>query len=289
MDRYAAQQRNEARRSAAAREYPARLSELLEDWNTNTGADCAWLMYSANYLLRTGGKRWAIDPLWMGSRAPGIPPVDLRESFSGISYIVLTHAHRDHLDLDLLASLRELPILWIVPRPVLEIVQSRLHLPDEKIWVTCALQPIELDGLRLTPFDGLHWERGAGPNGTDRGIPATGYLAEFSGKRWLFPGDTRRYEASLLPEFEQVDGVFAHLWLGRAKALTPSLGMVELFCRFFTGLKARRIVVTHLDEFGRGVENCWGLGHYRLVEERFREMAPDVPISNACTGDKVNL
>jgi hypothetical protein len=45
-----------------------------------------------------------------------------------------------------------------------------------------------------------------------------GYLLEFNGKRWLFPGDTRSYDASLLQSFGPLEGHFAHLWLSRTGA-----------------------------------------------------------------------
>jgi len=52
-----------------------------------------------------------------------------------------------------------------------------------------------------------------------------GYLAEFGTKRWLFPGDTRSYNFEKLPDFGKLDGVIAHVWLGKTEAMqaNPSL------------------------------------------------------------------
>jgi hypothetical protein len=57
------------------------------------------------------------------------------------------------------------------------------------------LEPIEIAGIKITPFPGLHWEKlehqvkeNINPL---KSVPATGYLVEFKNKRWLFPGDTR--------------------------------------------------------------------------------------------------
>ena len=41
------------------------------EWNSPGPDDRAWLMYSANYLFRTQGVRWAMDPLELHSRAAG--------------------------------------------------------------------------------------------------------------------------------------------------------------------------------------------------------------------------
>ena len=48
--------------------------------------------------------------------------------------------------------------------------------------------PIHINGLTLIPYEGLHFRDG-------NGVPEMGYLAEFSGKRWAFPGDTRVFPA----------------------------------------------------------------------------------------------
>ena len=86
---------------------------MIGEWSTEDGRDSAWMLYSANYLLRTGSARWAIDPLTLRWRVP--EAVAVRRDLADLSFIVLTHRHADHLDIDLLRSLRGLPTLWIVP------------------------------------------------------------------------------------------------------------------------------------------------------------------------------
>ena len=94
-----------------------------------------------------------------------------------------------------------------------------------------------------------------------RGVPATGYLVEFQNKRWLFPGDTRTYDASQLPSFGPVDGLFAHLWLGRGCALMDEPPLLDAFCQFCLDLQPRRIILTHLNEFGRDADDFWDEEH----------------------------
>jgi len=82
---------------------------MLSEWQRPEASDRAWLLYPANYLLRTAGIRWAIDPLTLCQRLPIAPEVDV-SALAGLDCIVLTHRHADHLDVGLLCCLREFPI-----------------------------------------------------------------------------------------------------------------------------------------------------------------------------------
>ena len=98
-----------------------------------------------------------------------------------------------------------------------------------------------------------------------RGPPVMGYLAEFNGKRWLIPGDTRKDDANQLPSFGAVDGLFAHLWFGRSCALHSEPPLSDAFCQFCLDLSPRRILLTHLNEYGRDANEFWDLQHARKI------------------------
>lgn len=260
---------------------------MLSEWQRPQASDRAWLLYSANYLIRTAGVRWALDPLTLRQRLPLAPEVDV-SALAALDYIVLTHRHADHLDVGLLRCLREFPIHWIVPDALLEPLQE-LNLPPQNITVPRQLEPLRLGALTLTPFEGLHREADSSRPGGLRGVPSTGYLAEFNGKHWLFPGDTRTYDASRLPSFDPVDGIFAHLWLGRRSALMPSPPLLDHFCRFYIDLQPKRIVITHMEDFGRDVDDFWDNWHYQMVFANFQKIAPHIQISSAKIGESVVL
>jgi hypothetical protein len=116
-----------------------------------------------------------------------------------------------------------------------------------------------------------------------------GYLVEFGGKRWLFAGDTRTYDASLLPSFGPVDGLFAHVWLGRGCARQTKPALLDPFCRFLLDLQPCRIVLTHLQEFARSPQDYWDVSHARLACSRLHEMRPEVDAEFALMGDCVLL
>ena len=295
MDRIQDKQRLiDAKRTALILSYPALWGKMITEWQAPGSEDCAWLLYSANYLFRTDGVRWAIDLVTLKVRVPELLDLDIARDLSGLSFVLLTHSHADHLDLSLLSALRNLPIQWVVPERIFPIVVAEAGLPVERIIIPTPHQPIELGHVRITPFNSLHLEHPIVNGKVDfsivlKGIPAMAYLVEFNGKRWLFPGDTRTYAVDWLPDFGPVDGVFAHLWLGRDAGMNNDPPLLDAFCQFYLSLHASRIVVTHLEEVGHPVENYWDGAHYGQIYNRFSELAPELQVECAYTGDRVVL
>jgi len=290
MDRFAEKQAHiDQRRDETAARTPAIWDKLIAEWNSPGSEDRVWLMYSANYLFRTQGVRWAMDPLALNSRLPQAPAMDVARDLKDLDFILLTHRHGDHLDFGLLRALRHLPIWWVVPEAILPLVQREIELPAKQLLVPTPLQPIELCGLRITPFDGLHWEAAPDYPAGRRGVPATGYLVEMGGKRWLFPGDTRTYDFTRLPIFGPLDVLFAHLWLGRGAAFLLHPPLLELFCRFCLALQPRRLILTHLEEWGRRASDFWDIEHAKQVVSVLKKRASFLPIEVACIGDEILL
>ncbi len=263
---------------------------MITAWDQPGAEDCAWLMYSANYLVRTNGIRWAIDPVRLSHRLPGAPSPSYAADLASLSFVVLTHQHGDHLDIELLRALGHLPITWVVPEPLLARLRGEAGVPAAAVVVPRPLQPIDLHGIRITPFDAMHWEQEHVAGGTrPRGVPEMGYLVESGGRRWLFPGDTRTYDAAGLPALGPVDVLFAHVWLGRAGALRPDPPLLEEFCRWCIDLSPARVVLTHLDEYGRGPEDCWNLGHAALITRRLLQLRPALPVVSGVIGTSIAL
>lgn len=273
--------------AAAAAGYPSLWAQMIAQWRL-PGDDRAWLSYAANYLFRTGGLRWALDPLTLRQRLPGAPEVD-PGGLSLLSFVLLTHRHADHLDLHLIRALSSYPIRWVIPVPVLPEVLAHAALPESQVIIAHDRQPLQMGGITITPFEGLHWEPPPTAGAAPRGVPALGYLVEFSGRRWLFPGDVRHYDLRLLPDFGPLDSVFAHLWLGRGAALQDEPPLLETFCHFFARLPARRLVVTHLREIGRRAEDYWDERHYALVAARLRQLNSTIQVEHAMMGQSLSL
>ena len=283
------QARIDLRRKQVCTGFPRQWERLISEWNSPGPEDRGWLIYSANYLFRTQGVRWAVDPLEMHSRLKQLIQPDVARDLRNLDFVLLTHRHGDHLDLNLLRALRDLSIQWVVPEAILPMVRRQAGLAARKILVPEPLQPIELHGIRITPFDGLHWEESPAHRTGQRGVAETGYLVEQGGKRWLFPGDTRTYDATRLPPFGSVDVLFAHLWLGRGAALMAQPPLLADFCHFCLALQPLRVILTHLEEWGRRGNDFWDREHAEQVILEFKRLVPRLPVEAACSGDEITF
>lgn len=272
----------EQKRELARQEYPDQWTRAVNAWQSLHGVDAAWLTYAASYLLSTHGTLWAIDPFSLSTRVAGTREPDVRIDLQPLEFAVLTHAHADHLDLNLIRALEPSPTRWVIPDYMLEKVLANTQLPREKVISPVHGKPMKIGPVSLTPFESLHFHALGG-------VEETGYLVEFDGKRWLFPGDIRNYDRARLPDFGKLDGVFAHLWLGKGRALDPVPPLVDDFCDFFGSLNTERIVVTHIDEIGRPENELWEDRHYQLVAERFHQSHPKIQVESAITGARVFL
>ena len=272
--------------------YPAIWSSMIDMWNASDEGDFAWLMYSSNYLFRTGGVRWAIDPMTLGNRISEAPVIDFARDLQGLSVVLLTHEHGDHFDLNLLRTLRESCMHWVIPRELLSLALEEVRLQRNRIIVPMPYEPIDVCGLRITPFPGSHWDLPSFLAKSDklaRGVPSTGYLVEMTQKRWLFPGDTRTYDASMVRGFGPVDAVFAHLWLGRGCALMTTPPLLNEFSRFFVAMQPKKIVITHLEEFGRSVEDFWTRGHAKLASRSITELGTLIDVMVPHLGEAIMI
>jgi hypothetical protein len=284
------QQQIECLKTMWVEQYSSTWSRMAAEWDADENEDRVWLIYAANYLLRTGGTRWAIDPLVLSSRVRQVPEVDIIRGLSKLSFVLLTHRHADHLDLQLIHALRAAPIWWVIPEFLFTQVVEEAGVPKSNVIVPKMLEQIRIGAVTITPFDGLHWEEDtSGKTSSPRGIPAVGYLAEFQNKRFLFPGDTRTYEAGQIPAFGAVDKVFAHLWLGRGCALMEKPPLLDAFCTFCLDLQPRHLVITHLNELGREPDDYWDQFHLDLVWARIKQMKALLPLSTCSIGDSVEM
>ena len=275
------------RRKEAVNRYPAVWAAMISEWNTPGSDDRVWMMSSANYLFRTSGVRWAIDPLSLNWRISDAAKMDLARDLQNLSFVLLTHSHIDHLDFNLITACRELSIRWIVPDFLASTLQERVNFPMSKMTIAHPGHLLDFEGFRITPFEGQH--QVTQPDRRLTGVPEMGYLVEHEKKRWLFPGDTRIYDAKRLPDFGPVDVLFAHLWLGRGSALLDPPPLLEAFCRFCADLHPAKIILTHMEEWGRDANDFWDGSHVQQVLSQFEHLLPAIPVTPAYFGESLRL
>ncbi len=279
----------EQQRAEAIRDYARILKAVIDEWASPHPGEAAWLMYSANYLIKTGETRWAIDPVTLNWRVKDAPPVDTSQLASNLDFVLLTHTHGDHFDLDLIRSLRGAEITWVIPAWMQARVAQDCGLRSEKILTPTSGQPLECHGLRITPFQSLHWEQPVGDAGEPRGVPEMGYQVESGNRNWVIPGDIREYNAAKLPAFGRIDLLFAHLWLGRKSALMREPPLLQKFCQFYSDIHPEAIALTHLQEWGRSEDDMWGLQHASQAQECLGQTLPGCRVVAAQTGQKILL
>jgi hypothetical protein len=65
--------------------------------------------------------------------------------------------------------------------------------------------------------------------------------------------------------------------------------LLDAFCRFFLDLNPRRLVLTHLNEFGRDANDLWDDSHVQRVSSKFNELNPGISVASAYTGEHIVL
>lgn len=266
----------------AEADYPDLWSRVTQAWRNSESGQYAWLTYAANYLFSIDGFKWALDPFAMSSRISGMPSPGYRRDLAPLSLIVLTHEHNDHLDMSLIAEMAQTKARWVIPSYLLEKIETIASIPHERLTIPRPGEEIVAGPLRVLPFDSLHMHG-------DHGVPETGYLVTFGDQRWLFPGDIRTYEYDRLPSFGRLTGVAAHLWLGKARALEVEPPLSADFCDFYTRFDTERLLISHLNEFGRDEYDLWNESHFDLVKKMIQDRNPNMRVEKALMGDRVDL
>ena len=145
--------------------------------------------------LKGDGTTLLIDPFL--SRFPPriVPPADTPEAFHHVDYVIATHEHLDHLDLEawkrLAASERA---RFVVPRALEEQVTG-IGISTDRLELADVGEELRLGAARLLPVRGIHgvsMEAGYS-DGTDvpPGLPRfLGYVIDLAGIRIYHAGDT---------------------------------------------------------------------------------------------------
>ncbi len=213
----------------------------------------------ASFLVQLGGVSALVDPVLSDAIggivkrnvAPGLswaalPPIDL---------VLITHNHRDHLDLPTLKQLGVAPV-YVVPQGLgATLAGAGLPRVVELGW----WERRQLAGMEVTLVPAQHWSR--------RGLFDTnaswwgGYVIERNGRSVYHAGDTAWFDgfAAINARCGQLDaamlpiGAYAPRWFMRRQHMNPADAV-----RAFQTLGARRFVAMH-----------WGT--FKLTDEDLRE------------------
>lgn len=249
---------------------------MIDQWRAAREGHSVWLMYSANYLFNTDGLKWAVDPILLHCRVSEAPVPDVQSDLAELSFVILTHAHMDHCDVELWQQLKGCKCHWIVPQKMVDFFLQTAQMDGVEYSVAVAGQQLCFDGIRITPFVSPHYE--VLPSGELNNVDAAGYAVEVGGRRYLFPGDIRTYDAACYGSIAETWTVFAHIFLGRCRAMDPNPPLLDEFVRFYLGCNPRKIILSHLYEIARGPEDCWCLSHAQTVKKALLAVDGDLDV-----------
>jgi L-ascorbate metabolism protein UlaG (beta-lactamase superfamily) len=195
----------------------------------------------ATTLLRLGGVSVLTDPAlreWLGPlrRHGAVVDPELRDEADAV---LISHLHRDHLDL---ASLRRLPPVTplVVPRGAGQIASRGGA--DEVVEMSPG-ETLSIGALTVTAVTAVHDGR-RGPWG--RGAQPLGYVLRGDGRRVYFAGDTDLFDG--MSELRPLDLALLPVW-----GWGPSLGSGHLdpagAARALTLLRPRGAVPIHWGTF----------------------------------------
>ncbi len=148
-----------------------------------------------SFIAKTGETLIAFDPYLTDRPNRLIPSPIAPEDFAGMSLILCSHDHSDHLDRPSLAAMAKASpdAVFLVPEAIRS---SVTEIPPERLRGMNDPQTLEFGGIRITAFASAHEFLDRTPEGL---YPYLGYGVECGGVRIYHSGDCCRYEG-LLPK-----------------------------------------------------------------------------------------
>jgi L-ascorbate metabolism protein UlaG (beta-lactamase superfamily) len=254
VDRVLGRRRPDSRPGHTPRVTPD-LAALSHPPRPGEGVRITWIGH-ASWLVQLDGVSLLVDPVFSDSIGPGIrrmlPPALVGVALPKIDAQLVTHNHRDHLDLPSLAS---------VSRPVIaglglaEFFASRGLACTELAW----WESTRVGGVSVRFVPSQHWSR-RGLNDMNATLWG-GFIIEGSSARIYHSGDTAYFDGfrEIGQRFGPIDaallpiGAYDPAWFMSKQHMNP-----EEAVRAFRDLGAREFVAMH-----------WGT--FRLTDEPLDE------------------
>lgn len=240
--------------------YGVSIKEMRESFDACESA--VGLVCPAGYVIKMGDVRIAVDVAISDLPIPAEDKKQIADWLGEFDLCIVTHAHGDHYDKPLLASLPE-KVKRICPDFMAKDVSACTAVTDGTVY--------PYGELTISFFSAAHVA-----------VPELGFAICYRGEHYVFPADVRDYTAPH-PVFPNTRLLFAHLWLGRKNALRLAGDTLNEFCRFLQSFGAETVCLAHLLDTRRTLDDMWNEAHVDLVRRSVRDVHPFI------TGDLVSL
>ncbi len=236
------------------KKYKSGYADAIKDAVSFLGSDKDGLAVFAPsaYILKLGGTKIAID---MSLRTLPVKQEDramLSAVISECDAVIVTHNHADHFDAELLlAASEDVPVY--IPD----------FLPFDKKGVSYVKSGtvVNVGKTEIEFFESAH-SRG------ENIVPEYGFAVKYNNEYYIFPTDVREYEKPH-KVFEGTKVLVSHLWLGRKNALYPFRNeYIEEFVAFVDSWGAERVLVGHLYDIHREIDDMWTDIHFDALKDK---------------------
>lgn len=245
---------------------------LWDRLNDKTEGDCFCLTWSSSYIFRTGGVLWAVDPYFGAGDVLKNNGEKIREFYTKVKFILISHNHRDHFDPQFARLIGDLDVQWIIPE-FMEKQGEDWGIKDV-LFVNMA-DNISKGEITIDILQGRHWDRDNPNTGTD----ALCYFVKTPKGSIFLPGDIRDYTIGKIKLPQRPDVIISHVWLGRGNALTGNWDdYADEFSRFIGEFNPGSIYLTHLYETKRPLQDMWTHTHCGVVMDYLKFYMPETPV-----------
>lgn len=258
-------EQKEMERLRYQKDYPDILKSIAEQWS-NLSKGVA-LLSPSSYLLKLGDVRIAVDPSLLDIPVPPEGRETFLELIRSCDVVIYTHKHGDHYDSQVAAEIKNTENLWLIPDFFSQNDIRGGKLSEKNCIFVKADQTCSLGDVEIKFFESCHSSK-------DNFVPEYGFAILYEGKHYVFPVDVRTYDEDLVQPFPDTEVMFAHLWLGREKALEPDEGYIKKFAAFVNAFGAKRVCLGHLFDVRREIRDMWTDLHYRELAGKIENLSP---------------
>ncbi len=257
---------------------------IFDEYKNSKNEDRLWLAGPTSYIFNFGGEKFAVDPQIRRQKDRDLLYPELSENMSDVKFVLITHDHGDHMCPSLMKSLKDLPIIWYMPKNTRRDYIEASEIKEENIVYVSAGNSFEIGNLKIKAYYTPHGKPGG------KFPDQCGYEIISPKGRIFIPGDVRDYDYRGYEGLGDIDLCLSHLWAGN-NAIDESeyLPIMEKYADFTAVFNAKRYFLCHLYEIGRTERYMWHDEHAEKATKMLKERLPEADVTVPRVGESYSL